>query len=278
MSALLERCWLSVHLHVVPHFLYWWGTCWRWLFHCVCFIHAYISALLVQVHSFREISVVTGLVVTTVSQSVSLPHLMSGTVQQSVRIHCPSYQPRTTWNLLEIVSVCWSLLCTLESFNDRWLLSYLKGVAPTAYQCHSPTFTVNVKTSHSRDDIIVPYVGHPTVHISSNDGVQDPSSEERGLDVRTSAPGPLFCAAQRPVEDSLSANDLGIMNVQCPYCDALHWPDEHVLSSTVSHPEFQTCCTHGKVKLPPLWIPPAPLYNLFTGNTPDAKEFRSNIV
>lgn len=108
--------------------------------------------------------------------------------------------------------------------------------------------------------------------------MQDPSSEECGLDVRTSAPAPLFCAARRPVEDSLSANDLGVMNVQCPYCDALHWPDERVSSSTVSHPEFQTCCAHGKVKLPPLRIPPAPLYNLFTGNTPDAKEFRSNIV
>ena len=68
-SALLGRCWLSVHLHVLPHFLYWSRTCWRCLFHCVWFIHAYISALLVWVHSFAQISVVTGLVMTTGHQT-----------------------------------------------------------------------------------------------------------------------------------------------------------------------------------------------------------------
>lgn len=41
---------------------------------------------------------------------------------------------------------------------------------------------------------------------------------------------------------------------------------------------FQTCCAHGKVKLPPLHIPPAPLYDLFVGNTYEAKQFRVNIV
>ena len=39
-------------------------------------------------------------------------------------------------------------------------------------------------------------------------------------------------------------------------------------------PEFQTCCAHGKIKR----IPPAPLYNLFTGDGHDAKDFRTNIV
>ena len=35
--------------------------------------------------------------------------IMSESLQQSMRIHCPSYQPRTTWNLPEIVSVCISV-------------------------------------------------------------------------------------------------------------------------------------------------------------------------
>ena len=38
------------------------------------------------------------------------------------------------------------------------------------------------------------------------------------------------------------------------------------------------CCAHGKVNLSPLRVPPQPLYNLFTANSLQAKEFRSNIV
>jgi hypothetical protein len=68
------------------------------------------------------------------------------------------------------------------------------------------------------------------------------------------------------------------MNICCPHCDALHWSDEQVSSSRVGHPEFRMCCAHGKIKLRLLWIPPTPLYNLFTGDYDDAKEFRSNIV
>lgn len=88
----------------------------------------------------------------------------------------------------------------------------------------------------------------------------------------------MFEIAHRPVLDSLHVNDLGNMNVQCPFCGALHWLDERVSSSTISHPEFGTCCAHGKVKLSPLQIPPLPLYNLFTSDTFQAKEFRRNIV
>jgi hypothetical protein len=57
-----------------------------------------------------------------------------------------------------------------------------------------------------------------------------------------------------------------------------HWIDEAVSSSKVGRPEFGTCCAHGKVKLPYLRVPPLPLYNLFTGDSLQAKEFRSNIV
>jgi hypothetical protein len=87
-----------------------------------------------------------------------------------------------------------------------------------------------------------------------------------------------FCIARQPVADDLGPIDLGLMNIHCPYCDALHWLDERVSSSRVGRPEFQTCCAHGKIKLSPLRTPPAPLYDLFTGDTHEAKEFRSNIV
>ena len=81
-SALLVRCWLSVHLHVDPHFLstqhvYWWGMCWHCLFHCVWFIHHTIfqhSYSKSGIHSDQHHECDGG--VTTVSQLVSLPHLM----------------------------------------------------------------------------------------------------------------------------------------------------------------------------------------------------------
>jgi hypothetical protein len=87
-----------------------------------------------------------------------------------------------------------------------------------------------------------------------------------------------FCIARRPVVDSLHVNDIGRMNVQCPFCNALHWNDERVSSSKHGHPEFGMCCAHGKVKLAPLQVPPRPLYNLFTAESLQAKEFRTNIV
>ena len=54
--------------------------------------------------------------------------------------------------------------------------------------------------------------------------------------------------------------------------------DERVSASKIGHPEFGMCCGHGKIKLPSLQVPPQPLYNLFTGNTAQGREFRSNIV
>jgi hypothetical protein len=68
------------------------------------------------------------------------------------------------------------------------------------------------------------------------------------------------------------------MNICCPFCNALHWLDERVSSSKIGSPEFGMCCAHGKVKLPSLRVPPFPLYNLFTGDSHEAKEFRTNIV
>ena len=88
----------------------------------------------------------------------------------------------------------------------------------------------------------------------------------------------MFCIARRPLLDTLHVHDLGLMNICCPFCDALHWQDERVSSSRRAHPEFQMCCARGKVKVAPLRVPPLPLYNLFTENTLQAKEFRTNIV
>ena len=46
--------------------------------------------------------------------------------------------------------------------------------------------------------------------------------------------------------DDIGAIDLGLMNIHCCHCDALHWFDERVSSSRVGQPEFLMCCTHGR--------------------------------
>ena len=78
--------------------------------------------------------------------------------------------------------------------------------------------------------------------------------------------------------DSLHVHDLGRMNICCTFCGALHWDDEKLSLSRINHPEFGMCCGRGKVKLPALRVPPSLLYDLFVGDSQQAKEFRTNIV
>src|SRR5437016_7311240 len=90
---------------------------------------------------------------------------------------------------------------------------------------------------------------------------------------------PLFCVARQAVVDDMTAHDVGHMNIECPFCRALHWMDERVShTSAPNHIEFGMCCEHGKLKLPALQVPPSPLLRLFVENSPSGKEFRQNIV
>ena len=47
--------------------------------------------------------------------------IMSESLRQSMRIRCPSYQPRTTWNLPEIVSVCISVSLKILIFFSLFI-------------------------------------------------------------------------------------------------------------------------------------------------------------
>ncbi|KAF8972076.1 hypothetical protein BDZ97DRAFT_1913321 [Flammula alnicola] len=89
---------------------------------------------------------------------------------------------------------------------------------------------------------------------------------------------PNFCVARYPVNDGIPLHDLGRMNVECPFCRALHWLDERVASTSSSRPEFESCCQRGKIILPNLTVPPTALYNLFVADTIQGKEFRKNIT
>ncbi len=70
---------------------------------------------------------------------------------------------------------------------------------------------------------------------------------------------------------------LGEMTTVCGKCDALHFLEECVASSSRANLHFTLCCAQGKVMLPPLAPPPVPLRRLLTGNEADAKDFRQRI-
>ena len=70
----------------------------------------------------------------------------------------------------------------------------------------------------------------------------------------------------QPYDDEMEYPDLflGPMTVQCPHCGALHWMVEKRSDSSMIHPVFGRCCQRGKVSLPPMRIPPEPLYSLLS--------------
>ncbi|XP_058204654.1 uncharacterized protein LOC131318726 [Rhododendron vialii] len=58
-------------------------------------------------------------------------------------------------------------------------------------------------------------------------------------------------------------HNLGNMDIQCLHCKALHWMNERLAKSSISHPLFGTCCFKGKIRLPTLITPPPPIRALY---------------
>ncbi|KAG2112888.1 hypothetical protein DEU56DRAFT_713134, partial [Suillus clintonianus] len=83
--------------------------------------------------------------------------------------------------------------------------------------------------------------------------------------------------ARRPYVEPHSRHDLGHMTVACPHCQAFHWMDERLSSSSNSRPLFGICCDQDQVRLPQLRHPPPYLQQLFESQTPEAIGFQSNI-
>ncbi|KAJ3717808.1 hypothetical protein C8R42DRAFT_586376, partial [Lentinula raphanica] len=88
----------------------------------------------------------------------------------------------------------------------------------------------------------------------------------------------LLGAARRPYAEPIERHDLGLMNIACTHCGALHWAKESHITSSAVGPSFGMCCKHGEVDLPLLQRPPEYLFRLLTGNDHQAKEFRENIA
>ena len=70
---------------------------------------------------------------------------------------------------------------------------------------------------------------------------------------------------------------MGAMDIECPYCHALHWKEERLSNSSNRNPKFGKCCLSGKVWLPRLDPPPPELHALLTGQDPRDKKFRQDI-
>jgi hypothetical protein len=67
--------------------------------------------------------------------------------------------------------------------------------------------------------------------------------------------------------------DLGSMDIECPYCGALHWRAE-VYSTVTDDASWELCCKHGGVPPHPLPEPPQIVRHWFTANSQQARMFR----
>ena len=67
------------------------------------------------------------------------------------------------------------------------------------------------------------------------------------------------------------------MEVACSKCLALHWLNKKLDRSLKKEPLFGTYCSNGNVQLPKLSQLPPMVLELYTGDTPIAKHFRTHI-
>ena len=70
---------------------------------------------------------------------------------------------------------------------------------------------------------------------------------------------------------------LGLMNVVCQHCRALHWIDEKLTASTRANVLFGSCCRQGKIEVALPHRPPPTLWRLFTGIHAASNNFFANI-
>src|SRR6266545_2578632 len=80
-----------------------------------------------------------------------------------------------------------------------------------------------------------------------------------------------------PFSPTWPVHNMGPMDIECPYCHALHWKEERLSKSSLRNPTFGKCCLSGKIWLPTLNQPPSELHNLLTSQDPSAKGFHTNI-
>ena len=82
---------------------------------------------------------------------------------------------------------------------------------------------------------------------------------------------------RRPYNDPTDRHSLGLMNIQCSHCHALHFDSEKLTASTKNNKKFGGCCLQGQINLPPFSDPPMTLRNLLCGVSPLSKTFKKDI-
>ncbi|CAG8727617.1 21811_t:CDS:2, partial [Cetraspora pellucida] len=82
---------------------------------------------------------------------------------------------------------------------------------------------------------------------------------------------------RRRCEKTQNQHDLSHMNIECIYCNALHWQDEHLMHFLIKNSKFGLYCQQGKIKLSLLNNPLLLLRHFFESSDKDAKEFCANI-
>ena len=85
-------------------------------------------------------------------------------------------------------------------------------------------------------------------------------------------PPPLPLARQ-PFDPNWTVHYMGIMDIVCLDCGALHWKSERLANSS----RFGMCCFKGKIKIPRLDNPPPELLHLLSGQEDICKKFRDRI-
>ncbi|KAI6016502.1 hypothetical protein EDC04DRAFT_2903224 [Pisolithus marmoratus] len=80
----------------------------------------------------------------------------------------------------------------------------------------------------------------------------------------------------RPYSEPVQPHNLGLMNIPCPNCQALHFLSEKLANSSALNPQFGVCCLKGQVVLPALQQWPHALQELFD-DPQDHREFRKNV-
>ena len=84
--------------------------------------------------------------------------------------------------------------------------------------------------------------------------------------------------ARLPFDPAWEVHSLGQMNIQCPFCHALHWSAKQLSHSSANNPKFDMCCYQGKISLPALQHIPKDLYNLFKSRDPISDTFHDLIL
>jgi hypothetical protein len=127
------------------------------------------------------------------------------------------------------------------------------STVPSSSSSRTPT-----SSATSQSSIIPPIPDPPSTNPSST--VINPTNRCRQQ--------VLPLARQPLVVNRVYLLDIGDCNIICPHCNAFHWIHELSSKGTQRLPSFHTCCSDGRISLPPLSNAPPHLHWLLSSQHP----------